>query len=56
MAKAQSEPTFEKEAILRSARYKDKQDLVSALLEEGREYTLKQVDKAINDYLEKEVK
>jgi len=55
MAK-EKEPTFEKEAIVRSARYKDKLDLVNALLEDGKEYTLKQVDKAIEDYLNKEVK
>lgn len=50
------EPTFEKEAIVRSARYRDKLDLVNALMEDGKEYTLKQVDKVIEEYLNKEVK
>ena len=54
--KPTKEPTFEKEAIVRSARYRDKLDLVNALLEDEKEYTLKQVDEAIEEYLNKEVK
>ena len=56
MPKKEHEPTFEKESIASSARYKDKLDLVNALLEDGETYTLKQVDKIIDDYLNKEVK
>lgn len=56
MAKTEKEPVFEKKAIARSAKYKDKVDLVNALLEDGEEYSLKQTDKIIADYLSKEVK
>lgn len=56
MAKKEQEPVFEKEAIARSARYRDKVDLVNGLLEDDKEYTLEQVDKIIEDYMNKEVK
>lgn len=50
------EPRFAKEQLARSARYKENVDLVNALLEDNEDYTLKQVDKAIENYLKKEVK
>lgn len=54
MAKAK-EPTFTKEALVKSERYKDKRDLVNALLEDGQRYTLELVDKIIDEYMNKEV-
>ena len=49
-------PTFTKEALVKSERYKDKRDLVNALLDKDEEYTVEQVDGLIHDYMTKEVK
>jgi hypothetical protein len=43
--------TFDKEALLASDRYANRADLLAALLEEGRPYTLAQADAAIENYL-----
>lgn len=47
---------FTKEQIVSSKRYGHKRDLVSVLLEEGKTYTLKEVDKLIESFMKKEVK
>ena len=52
----ESERTHPKERLLKSKAYKDKTDLLHALLEDGKSYTRAQVDKRVNAYLEKEVK
>lgn len=49
------EPKFMKKQIMKAAKYKDMTDLVGALLQDGQEYTLKQVDKMVEEYLKKEV-
>lgn len=41
---------FEKERILASERYSNQRDLVEALLEDGKTYTLKTVDNLIEKY------
>lgn len=46
---------FTKDQILGSIRYLDKKDLLTALLDEDKEYTLQEVDKIIKVYEEKEV-
>lgn len=55
-AKNKEEPKFMRSEIVKSARYRDSIDLVNALLEDGQAYTLTQVDKAIEEYLNEEVK
>ncbi len=47
---------FTKQQLAESKRYKKKQDLLEALLENGKTYTIAQVDKIIGDYLKKEVR
>lgn len=48
--------TFTKQQLAESERYKKKRDLLEALLEDGKTYTIAQVDKIIGDYLRREVK
>lgn len=50
------EPKFFKADILRSKRFADKRDVIDAALEEGKGYTLSQVEKIIKTFLSKEVK
>ena len=47
---------FTKQQLAESKRYKEKRDLLEALLENGKTYTIAQVDKIIGDYLKKEVR
>ena len=41
----QTEPMFSKEQILASARFANRRDLVDALLDEDKSYTMKTVEK-----------
>ena len=50
------EPEFGKEQILASERYKGERDLVDALLDEKRKYTLETVDRMIETYQKGQVK
>lgn len=51
-----SADVFTKQQLAESKRYKKKWDLLEALLENGKTYTIVQVDKIIGDYLKKEVR
>ena len=44
-----------KEAILSSQKYLDKRDLISILLDDVTEYSLDEVEKLIEEFLNKEV-
>ena len=46
---------FSKEQILKSNRFKDKRDILSALLEDDKKYKLSDVESMIVDFLNKEV-
>ena len=46
---------FPKEQWAASKKYRDKPDLIEALLEDEKSYTEKQVEKILSDYLNKEV-
>ena len=46
----QTEPMFSKEQILASARFANRRDLVDALLDENKSYTIETVDKMIDDF------
>lgn len=46
---------FSKEQILKSNRFKDKRDILSALLEDDKKYKLSNVESMIVDFLNKEV-
>lgn len=51
-----SADVFTKQQLAESKYYKKKRDLLEALLENGKTYTIAQVDKIIGDYLKKEVR
>lgn len=42
---------FTKEQILASAMYANRRDLVDALLEKDKKYTMEQVDELVNSYM-----
>ncbi len=46
---------FSKEKIVSSKRYKDKVDLVNALLSDSKEYSLSEVDDIINNFMKGKV-
>lgn len=48
--------TYTKEQLLESEKYADKRDLLSALLDDKRKYSLSEVDKQIEKYMKGEVK
>jgi len=50
-----AEPTYPKSALLEADRWKDRKDLLNALLDDGKVYTINQVDQMIGDYFNKEV-
>lgn len=52
----QTEPVFSKEQILASDRYANRRDLVDALLDTDKSYTLKTVDNLIDKYMKGQVK
>lgn len=49
------EITYPKEQILSSQKYQDRKDLLSALLEKEKGYTLKQVEEIMKNYKKKKV-
>ena len=51
-----SADVFTKQQLAESKRYKKQRDLLEALLEDGKTYTIAQVVKINGDYLRKEVK
>ena len=50
------EPMFSKEQILASAKYTSRRDLVDALLDNKKSYTIEMVDEAINKFMKGQVK
>lgn len=50
-----TEMRFSKEALCESKRYAECVDLLQALLGETKTYTIKEVDKAIQEYKKREV-
>lgn len=46
---------YTKQDLLASKKYKNKRDLLNALLVDNKEYSLKEVDKIINNFLKKGV-
>ena len=54
--KEQTEPMFSKEQILASARFANRRDLVDALLDEDKSYTMKTVDNLVEKYMKGQVK
>ena len=52
----QEEIKFKKQELLQAECYQGKKDLVGAVLEDGREYTLAEVDEAIKRFMEGKVR
>ena len=50
------EPEFLKEQLLTSKRFKGRRDIIDALLEDGKLYTLTAVEEKIKDYRKGKVK
>ena len=46
---------YSKEMLLRVSKYRDKRDLLNALLEDDKFYTLDEVDSLIENYYAKEI-
>ena len=55
-ASAANESKFTKEVLVKSKRFKDKRDLVSAILEDGVEYTVEEAEKEIEKFMKGKVK
>ena len=55
-ASAVTEPTFSKEALVNSKRFRNERDLVSALLKEDVKYTVSEVEGMITNYMKGMVK
>ena len=56
MTTTKKKPKFSKDVLLNSKRFKDKKDLVSAVLKDGVEYTISDAERTIRDYLKGKVK
>ena len=50
-AETVTEPVFRKEKILAFQRYRGRADLLSVLLEDGKTYTIRQVDSLIEYFM-----
>lgn len=55
-ASAEEKPGFSKQAFLRSAFYRGKEDLLNVLLSDDKFYTTDEVDDLIDNYLKGKVK
>ena len=55
-ASAAKEPVFTKDVLVNAKRFRDKCDLVSALLKDGVEYTVSEVEDMIAKYMKGMVK
>ena len=55
-ASVAEEPKFIKEALMNSKRFRGERDIVSALLEDGVEYTVSEVEAMIAEYMKGSVK
>ena len=52
----QDKPKFTRQQVLASARYKNRRDLVAALLDEGKTYTIAEVDQMVDQFMKGKVK
>lgn len=51
-----ADPKFSKQQLVECGRYKNRKDLVDALLADNEEYTMKQVDEMIEKFMKRTVK
>lgn len=50
-----AEPVFSKEQLMNSKKYRDRADLIGAVLVPGQTYTFKQVDAEIEKFMKRKV-
>ena len=55
-ASAVTESLFTKEALVNSKRFRNERDIVSALLKDGEEYAVSEVEGMITEYMKGKVK
>lgn len=48
-------PTYPKDVLMRAEKWADRRDLLDAILDIGKVYTIDEVDRMINEYFNKEV-
>lgn len=53
---SEAPPLYTKEQMIHSARYRNRRDLIEALLTEGEQYTTDEADRIIEEYLKGRVK
>ncbi len=51
-----NEASFTKSQIIKSKKYVHQTDLLNVILEDGKKYTIKQVEKLVDEFMKKEVK
>ena len=56
METVKQKQTYPKQQIIASAKYSNRRDLLTVLLEDGKSYTFEQVEQIMNDWLKKGVK
>lgn len=49
------EAAYSKEQLIMSKKYKDRKDMLSALLEEDKQYTIKQAEEIMENYKKRRV-
>lgn len=54
--KKKKEPVFSKEALLKSNRFRDNRDIVSAVLKDGVDYAVSEVETMIANFMKGKVK
>ena len=54
-ASAAQEPKFDKDTLLTCRRFHNEKDLISALLDDGKQYTIPEVDQILESYLKGKV-
>ena len=55
-ASAEMEPTFTKDSLMKSKRFRNECDIVSAILKDDVKYTISEVDTMIAEYMKGKVK
>lgn len=50
------EPTFSKEQLLLSERFRERRDMIAALLHNGEQYTIKEAEERMEQYRKGKVK
>lgn len=55
LTEEKKETAYSKEQLIMSKKYKDRNDMLSALLEEDKQYTIKQAEEIMENYKKRRV-